>query len=420
MNIHVPQNYDARAELLCLSSTKYNIMNSQSSKSNICIVQDSLLGSYLMTKKDDIINRNIYNDILLCGDGWDMFFINKKQKHILSVLDELKLDKNMLYTGKGLISMMLPDDLFYTKKTDASKTQPIVKIYKGVLYSGVFNKSIVGSSHNSLIQILHKEYDEEVCIKFINNIQFITNAWLLHYSFSIGMEDCISKPGTEDMIKETVLRCFMEAKHIQETTQHPRIKEARINAALGKAKDIGMKMAREAMDESNGFVSTVVSGSKGDFFNIAQISGIVGQQNIMGHRINPVINRGNRTLPHYQYDNLDLEDEFESRGFIRNSFLKGLNPKEFWFHSMSGREGVSDSAMKTADSGYIQRKMVKVLEDVQIKYDGTVRNSQGSIVQWSYGDDDMDRSQTVVLDQTSHMLDVGRLVDKLNTLHETK
>lgn len=395
-------------------------MNSQSSKSNICIVQDSLLGSYLMTKKDDIINRNIYNDILLCGDGWDMFFINKKQKHILSVLDELKLDKNMLYTGKGLISMMLPDDLFYTKKTDASKTQPIVKIYKGVLYSGVFNKSIVGSSHNSLIQILHKEYDEEVCIKFINNIQFITNAWLLHYSFSIGMEDCISKPGTEDMIKETVLRCFMEAKHIQETTQHPRIKEARINAALGKAKDIGMKMAREAMDESNGFVSTVVSGSKGDFFNIAQISGIVGQQNIMGHRINPVINRGNRTLPHYQYDNLDLEDEFESRGFIRNSFLKGLNPKEFWFHSMSGREGVSDSAMKTADSGYIQRKMVKVLEDVQIKYDGTVRNSQGSIVQWSYGDDDMDRSQTVVLDQTSHMLDVGRLVDKLNTLHETK
>lgn len=419
MNIHVPQNYDARAELISLAATRHNIMGSQSSKSNITIVQDSMLGAYLMSKRNDMIPRNIYNDILLQGDDWDMQFITHKQQHILKTLKELGKDANILYTGKGLLSMMLPDDLFYNKKTDANPSEPTVKIHKGVLYEGAYNKTILGSSHNSLIQVLHKEYNEEICIKFINNIQFITNAWLCHYSFTIGLEDCIVKKGTEQLIRENVLRSFMEAKNIEETTQHPRIKEARINAALGKAKDIGMKLARESMHPDNGFVSTVISGSKGDFFNIAQIAGIVGQQNLMGHRVAPVLNRGLRTLPHYQFGQLELEDEFESRGFIRNSFLKGLNPKEFWFHSMSGREGVSDSAMKTADSGYIHRKMVKVLEDVQIKYDGTVRNSQGSIIQWAYGDDDMDRSQTVVLDQKSQIIDIERLADKLNKLYES-
>ena len=417
MNIHVPQDYDARAELMTLASTKYNIMNSQSSKSNISIVQDSMLGAYLMTKRSDPVPSNIYNDLLLSGDGWDMEFINRKKIHIQNTLRHLGKDQTLLYTGKGLISMMLPDDLFYTKKTEANPLEPVVRIYNGVLYEGTFNKSVIGSSHNSIIQVLHKEYDVETCIKFINNIQFITNAWLCHYSFTIGLEDCIVKRGTDQIIRGTVMRHFMEAKNVQQTTQHPKIKEARINAALGKAKDIGMKLAREAMYPGNGFVSTVVSGSKGDFFNIAQISGLVGQQNLGGNRVEPVLNRGIRTLPHYPFDNLDLEDEFESRGFVRNSFLKGLNPKEFWFHSMSGREGVSDSAMKTAVSGYIHRKMVKVLEDVQIKYDGTVRNSQGSIIQWAYGDDDMDRSQTVVLDQKTEIVDVKRIVEKLNKLY---
>ena len=416
MNIHVPQQYDARAELLTLSTTKSNIMSSQSSKSNISIVQDSLLGSYLMTKKKDIIPIAVYNDLLMRGDKWSMEYIETKMSHIRNTLKQLGRDENMLYTGKGLISFMLPDDFFYVKKTNADPKEPFVRIYKGVLYEGVFNKSIVGSVHNSIIQVLHKEYDENICMDFLNNIQFITNGWLCHYGFSIGVKDCVlnDEKNTEEMIQKTVIRCFMEAKKIEEMTQHPKIKEAKINATLSKAKDIGMKLAKDTMSEDNGFVSTVISGSKGDFFNIAQISGIVGQQNVSGGRIQPVMNRGRRTLPHYPFSGMELEEEFESRGFVKNSFLRGLTPQEFWFHAMSGREGVSDSAMKTAQSGYIQRKMVKVMEDVQIRYDGTVRNSSGSIIQWAYGDDNMDRCQTVVLDNQTAILDIERLAEKLN------
>jgi DNA-directed RNA polymerase II subunit RPB1 len=419
MNIHVPQQYDARAELDILSSTKSNIMSSQSSKSNISIVQDSLLGAYLMCKREDIIPKHIFNNILMKGDGWDMNFIDNKIKHIKEVLEELGKDESILYTGKGLISFMLPDDFFYVKKTNANTKEPFVRIFKGVLYEGAFNKSILGSSHNSIIQTLHKEYNQDICMNFVNNIQFITNEWLCHYSFSVGIGDCIAKKETENTINETIVKCFIEAKQIEEATQHPKIKEARINGALSKAKDIGMKIAKDSLHENNGFVSSVTSGAKGDFFNIAQISGLVGQQNISGNRITPVLNRGRRTLPHYAFENLSMEDEFESRGFIKNSFLKGLTPQEFWFHAMSGREGVSDTALKTAQSGYIQRKMVKVMEDVQVRYDGTVRNSSGSIIQWVYGDDGMDRANTIVLNDKSEVLDIARVADKLNAMYES-
>ena len=99
------------------------------------------------------------------------------------------------------------------------------------------------------------------------------------------------------------------------------------------------------MTKDNGFVCTVTSGSRGDFFNIAQITGILGQTNVSGQRIQPMLNKGKRTLPHYQFEETDIERKFESRGFIKNSFIKGLNLREFWFHAMSGREGVSDKVV---------------------------------------------------------------------------
>ena len=91
-----------------------------------------------------------------------------------------------------------------------------------------------------------------------------------------------------------------------------------------------------------------------------------------------MLNKGKRTLPHYPFD-LPKEKDYESKGFIKNSFSHGLNPREFFFHAMTGREGITDTGMKTATTGYIQRKMVKVAEDFNVKYDGTVRNTT-----WKY------------------------------------
>jgi DNA-directed RNA polymerase II subunit RPB1 len=392
-------------------------MNPQASKTNMCVVQDSLLGAYLMTKNDEKIPKETFYNICMKGDGWTSEYILDKIQHIRRTLKEL--GKPILaLNGKGLISLMLPNDFHYYKKTNADSSQPEVKIYKGVLYEGVLNKAVLGAVHNSILQTLYKEYDEDVCMNFINNIQFITNEWLLYHGFSIGIGDCIATK--QDEIKDAVLKNFYQAKTVEFATQHPKIKEAKISACLNKAKDLGMKIAKEAMKSDNGFIATVTSGSKGDYFNIAQISGLLGQQNLTGQRVNPVLNKGKRTLPHYGFTENTIERQFESRGFIRNSFMKGLNPQEFWFHAMSGREGVSDTAMKTASSGYVQRRMIKMMEDLQVRYDGTVRNTSGSIIQWAYGEDGLDRCNTIVKNEKTEMLDISRLVQKLNIDHESK
>jgi DNA-directed RNA polymerase beta' subunit len=420
MNIHVPQQPDAIAELQELSTTKVNIMGPQASKTNLSIVQDTLLGSYLMTKSKEIMPKEKFFQICMRGDEWSTDFILKKIDFIKSVLEELKLpcEEKDIFTGKNLISMMLPNDFVYVKKNDSTKSEPIVKIYKGVMYEGVLNKANLGSAHGSILQVLLKDYNSDICIGFINNIQFITCEWLLYEGFSIGIEDCITNK--QDEIKSSVFKSYFQSKKIEESVSNPVIREAKITVALNKAKDFGMKIAKENMSEDNCFISTVMSGSKGDFFNITQITGLVGQQNITGKRVQATFNKGKRTLPHYRYDLSDnIECEFESKGFIRHSFMQGINPKEFWYHAMSGREGVSDTAMKTALSGYVQRKMVKVMEDVQIRYDGTVRNSQGSIIQWAYGDDGLDRTCTVVnKDGESEFCDVSRIVDRLNVNFE--
>ena len=146
----------------------------------------------------------------------------------------------------------------------------------------------------------------------------------------------------EDEIRDVVQKCYIEAEGIKETITHPAIREIKINAALNKAKDIGLRIAKETLTNNNGFVSTVNSGSKGDYFNICQVIGLLAQQNLKGQRIPLVLNNGKRSLPHYPFGELSPEMEYESRGFIDRGFLRGLNPRQFYFHAMTGREGVCD------------------------------------------------------------------------------
>jgi len=108
--------------------------------------------------------------------------------------------------------------------------------------------------------------------------------------------------------------------------------------------------------------------------NISQIMACVGQQNVEGQRIKFGFNR--RTLPHFPKDDFGPE----SKGFVENSYLTGLTPSEFYFHAMGGREGLIDTAVKTANTGYISRRLIKSLEDVMVKYDGTVRTSREVLI----------------------------------------
>ena len=248
MNIHVPQSYESLAELIGLSATKQNIISAQGSKPNIAIVQDSLLGAYLMTYENRPITKHQFFDISMHGDcesrDGNLWTKDRVQK-IVRVL-KMKGKKPNVYNGRGLISLLLPDDFIYEKKNDSHPNEPVVKIYRGVLYEGVFDKSILGASHNSLIQVLNKEYGCEIASEFIGNIQFITNNWLLVNGFSVGLSDClVTSPESVIKIQDKISRCYIEADGIEATTHNPGIREARITAALSNAKDVGMKIAKD-------------------------------------------------------------------------------------------------------------------------------------------------------------------------------
>lgn len=391
-NAHFPQSTESQIELKMLS-TPQECLVSSNGVPVICILQDALLGAYLMTDENAIvISRNSYNDLLMnLTYSWDYIF--KRQTEIIETLKLLKIYKNetSLYHGRSIISLIFPRTFNYD---DGS-----LKIKNGVIYEGRLTKTYLGSSKKSLIICLKKEYNISVCVDFINNIQFITNKWLLYNSFSVNISDCYQNQNTDKIIDEKLL----EAEFINKNILNEKLKEVKINIILSNAKDVGMIIAK---DDSNNFVTTIQAGSKGDYFNLGQVKGLLGQQILNGKRIDNLLDNNTRSLIHYDKNNLSLRESYESRGFIMNSFYNGLNPQEFFFHSMSGRQGVCDTAMTTFMSGYNMRKLVKLTEDIKIQNDGTVCDSSKNIYSYIYGD--------IGFNPETRGINVDGILEKLN------
>ncbi|KAL7083398.1 hypothetical protein ACP275_14G159200 [Erythranthe tilingii] len=211
----------------------------------------------------------------------------------------------------------------------------------------------------------------------------------------MGIGDTIADAATMEKINETISNAKNEVKELIRAAQEKQLEpepgrtmmesfENRVNQVLNKARDDAGSSAQKSLSESNNLKAMVTAGSKGSFINISQMTACVGQQNVEGKRI--PFGFVDRTLPHFTKDDYGPE----SRGFVENSYLRGLTPQEFFFHAMGGREGLIDTAVKTSETGYIQRRLVKAMEDIMVKYDGTVRNSLGDVIQFLYGEDGMD------------------------------
>jgi len=402
MNLHSPATPEAEAELRLLSSVQNNIISTQSGKANIVIVQDSLLSAYLMTSREALIERE---------DFFQLCMALRDPPNILARIAEyqrktgLKEDE---YTGRMLFSMLLPLDFFYKAKDN-------VVVEAGMLLSGTISKANLGAGHFSIITLLYKEYGHPRCLEFVDNVQFLTNAYVHRYGFSVGIRDCMVTRYTE--IQDTVARSFLQAENMELSIKNEYLREAYVLRSLANARDTGMLIAKNAISKDNNFMKTVLSGSKGDYFNLSQITALLGQQNLNGERIKPLLSRNKRSLYHYPLKPISEDMRYESQGFIRNSFIHGLNPREYWFHSMTGREGITDTALKTASSGYIQRRMIKIAEDIQVRYDNTVRNSTNSIIQFVYGENGMDPIQSVVLQDKPNICNIPRIATRLNYNH---
>jgi len=390
MNLHVPQSEETRAEVNQLCMVPLNVVSPQRNGPLMGIVQDTLCGIYKICRRDVFLNQHQVMNILLWVPDWDGII---PQPAILK--------PTPMWTGKQIVSMIVPSGLNLVRPSEDAnnKLSPMddsgLYISNGELLFGLLNKKIVGASSAGIIHVVYNEKGPEAAMNFFNGAQTVVNYWLLHNGFSIGIGDTIPDRETIKHIEEAVNKQKAEVAEITrkatesilETLPGMNVREtfeSRVSKALNDARDNAGTETEKSLKDINNAIQMARSGSKGSTINISQMTAVVGQQSVEGKRI--PFGFKYRTLPHFTKDDYSPE----SRGFVENSYLRGLTPTEFFFHAMAGREGLIDTAVKTAETGYIQRRLVKALEDVMAKYDGTIRNSLGDIVQFIYGEDGLD------------------------------
>ncbi|XP_076447763.1 DNA-directed RNA polymerase II subunit RPB1-like isoform X2 [Babylonia areolata] len=398
MNLHLPQSLEARAEVAELAAVSRMLVTPQSNRPVMGIVQDSLTGISRMTRRDTFLEQGEVMNLLMYIPDWDG-----------RIPQPAILKPRPLWTGKQIFSLLLPKGVNCQREHSTHPGSSEEKLYKwispgdtkvlvqnGELLTGILCKKSLGTSAGSLLHVIVMEMGHRSAGVVYGAIQKVVNHWLLSEGLSIGIQDTIADRQTYADIQSTIMEAKYAVQLVAEKAHSGKLLskpgctlrqtfENEVNQILNGARDKTGQRAQSSLSPYNNFKVMADAGSKGNRINISQIIACVGQQNVEGERV-PFGFKG-RTLPHF------LKDDYgpESRGFVENSYLAGLTPTEFFFHAMGGRGGLIDTAIKTAETGYIQRRLVKAMESVMVQYDGTVRDqSSGQLLQFRYGEDGLD------------------------------
>ena len=387
--MHVPQSVITETELRHLAAIPYQIINPGSNKPIIGIFQDSLLGSFRFTRKD-------INFTPLEAMGLLMTFPNVNVDELRKLGDEI--------TSFDIISQIMPPltlkykTALFDDNEDSKTSNNMLEIRAGKYVRGQMEKGVFDSATKGILHRICNDFGNIACADFNDNMQNIVTEYMKTSSFSVGISDLIADRKTYEEISECIKQQKMEVQTIidkvhlgifENTTANTNIVqfELMVSNILNKATDNAGKIGKKSLSKDNRFLMIVNSGSKGSLINISQMISCLGQQSVDGKRI--AYGLDDRTLPHFK----KYDDSPTSRGFVENSYITGLNAPELFFHAMAGRTGLIDTAVKTSQTGYIQRRLVKGLEDLYISYDMTVRNNKGKIIQFQYGDDNFDSTK---------------------------
>ena len=365
MNMFAPQSIQTQSELFKIADVRKQIISPKDSKPIIGPVQDSVLGSYKLTLPNVSIDWRDYMNLLS--------FVRSSVKSKFNI-SKAKIEKNREYSGTDLFNNIIPKNI----NLEIGK----VKIRNGDIINGPVAKGI----NQTIISNCWDRHGHEVTQTYIDNVQRLITNWLLMDGFSVGLGDSYISKSQKNKVIEELEKKKLEVNHlITEIENNPELMdadifEASIQSNLSAQKGDIQEIVLKDIDQNNNFNIMITSRSKGSKVNMMQIAGALGQDIFLFKRIQKSVN--NRTLSHFfQNDDTPL-----ARGYIEHSYLDGLTPQEFFFHHMSGREGLIDTAIKTADTGYISRRLMKGLEDIGIKYDGTVRTGNNIMVQVIYSD----------------------------------
>jgi len=393
MNLHQPQDEESQAELMYLAAVPRQIISPQNNASIVGIFQDSMLGSARLTRENINFDVRQAMNLLMYYDNVNPTLFKDHTKKISSfeilsqILPPLSTRmKNGVY-GEG------------TANEDTKTSNNIIEIVNGKYIRGQLDKGALGKGSKGLIQTIFNDFNHTESANFIDNLQSIVTEYMKLSSYSVGISDLIADAETNKKITSAVtakkkdVENLIDQLHLgvfeNSTGKSNEVEfETKVNGFLNAAAKEAGKIGRTSLSPDNRFVIMVNAGSKGKALNIAQMVSCLGQQNVDGKRI--PYGFEDRTLPHYTKFN----DSPEARGFVESSFIQGLTPEEVYFHAMGGRVGLIDTAVKTSQTGYIQRRLIKGQEDLKVAYDMTVRNNKNKIIQFSYGDDNINPMKT--------------------------
>lgn len=450
-NIHKNQTIDARVEARHIANVKNCIMNSQSNKPSMGLVYNTIISAYLMTGgtggKDMIITNQMWTQVI-------KLLLNKS--HLPSFLDRLKKWNIAPDCGLALFSVLFPEDFYYNSGP--------VKVRNGVLISGPITKKQIGVISGSIIHHLHKSHGKERTATFFTEAQWVLDWYIEKRGFSVGLKSCcvsrednlemedihptienssethekqihdflnivgnrkvLNTISCEDILIKDIINSEMESVRLKiEALGKPRKDssaleleghEKQIQGFLNTVARIGARISLEALSDDNSLNSMARSGAKGADSNTAQIMGCLGQQYIKDIRPSQSITCKTRCLPYFSPN----DDNIEAHGFIKESFLEGINPAGIFFHMMASRIGIMDTALKTADTGHMHHRINKTLEDFVYDYAGAVRNMCGTIFQYGYSDGfnagDLIPSYSDSLGMILNFIDLKSVIGKIN------
>lgn len=389
MNLHMPQDPESEAELRNLAAVPYQIVSPGNNSTIIGIFQDSMLGSYQFTRENVNFTPREAMNLLMMFDGVNEHELLKKGQKITSfdIMSQIMPPLSLKYKTKQF------------KDTDDAKTSNnVLEIRNGTYIRGQMDKGVLGGGTKGLLHRTCNDYGNFASAKFIDDLQNVVTEYMKSAAFSVGISDLISNESTNQAIIKIINEKKNDVKNLIDQTQigvfenntgktNQEEFETQVNNILNQATSESGKVGLKSLDKNNRFVTMVNAGSKGSDLNISFMISCLGQQNVDGKRI--PYGFEHRTLPHFtKYD-----DSPGARGFVESSYINGLSPQEVFFHAMGGRVGLIDTAVKTSTTGYIQRRLIKGLEDLMVNYDMTVRSNKNKIVQFRYGEDNIDTTK---------------------------
>jgi DNA-directed RNA polymerase beta' subunit/DNA-directed RNA polymerase subunit K/omega len=366
----------------------------------------NILSNYSEKKGINVrVDKDVYNDVL-------MSITNLPD--LKDFEQRLKQHGVAKYSGNGMYSLVFPRDFYYERDS--------VKIINGIVISGPMTKNHVGPSSNSVVQIIAQRYGLERAAQFITDASYLVQTWMNANPLTVGIEDCTPidkeqvKKVEDDIAKTRLLVESFGSKSDDPIEESIRQKNIKLSL-MGVVNTAGSRVLKEKMDIANPLHMMATSKAKGSVENVAQMTSLVGQQFFQGERIKSTMSEGTRCLPYFP----ENDESIEARGFCVKSYTEGLSPDELIFQQMAGRQGLMDTALNTAETGFLHRKMVKALEDVKVSTDGSVRNANNVIFQYAYGEDGLDPSQmrsfNIGANSVVSFINLNELANEINSTY---